>query len=58
MSKIAKALIFAGAAVIVFATPVFAGVIVVTVPEPSGFLMLAGGIGAVAGLRYYLLRKR
>lgn len=57
MSKIAKALIFAGAAVIVLATPAFAGVIV-TVPEPSGFLMLAGGIGAVAGLRYYILRKR
>jgi hypothetical protein len=58
MSKLMKALIFAGAAVIVLATPAFAGVIVVTVPEPSGFLMLAGGIGAVAGLRYYILRKR
>ena len=57
MSKIAKALVFAGAAVIVMATPAFAGTII-RAPEPSGFVMLAGGIGAVAGLRYYLLRKR
>jgi hypothetical protein len=57
MSKLMKAVVFAGAAVIVLATPAFAAV-TVTVPEPSGFLMLAGGLGAVAGLRFYIMRKR
>ena len=60
MSKIIKALVFACAAVIVLAVPAFAGANfpVVTVPEPTSILMIAGGIGAVAGLRYYRLRKR
>ena len=57
MSKLMKAFAFAGAAMVVLATPAFAAV-TVTVPEPSGFLMLAGGLGAVAGLRFYLLRKK
>jgi peptidoglycan/LPS O-acetylase OafA/YrhL len=56
MSKLVKALIFAGAAAIVLATPAFAGGSV-PVPEPNGFLMLVGGIGAIAGLRYYRRRK-
>jgi hypothetical protein len=58
MLKIAKALAFAGVAVIVLAGPAFASHTLVTaVPEPTSILLLAGGIGAIAGLRYYRLRK-
>jgi PEP-CTERM motif len=59
MSKLMKALVFAGAAIVVSAVPVFAGTPTVTaVPEPSTIMMLAGGLGSVVGLRYYLLRKK
>jgi len=55
-----KALVFAGAAVIVMAIPVFAGEehVVTRAPEPTTIMMLVGGIGAVAGLRYYKFRKK
>ena len=57
MSKVMKALVFAGAAAIVLTVPVFAGGSV-SAPEPSGIMMLAGGLGAVAGLRYFILRRK
>jgi PEP-CTERM motif len=59
MSKVIKALAFLGAAAVVLAVPVFAGGPPPSrVPEPSTIMMLAGGLGSVAGLRYYLLRKK
>ena len=58
MSKLMKPLMIAGAAIVVSAIPVFAGAPTVAVPEPTSIMMLAGGIGAVAGLRFYLLRKK
>jgi len=59
MSKVLKAFAFVCAVVIVAAAPAFAGEGIVTaaVPEPSSIMMLVGGIGAIAGLRYYKLRK-
>jgi len=53
-----KALVFAGAAVIVMAVPVFAQGQTVNVPEPGTIGMIVSGLGAVAGLRYYILRKK
>jgi peptidoglycan/LPS O-acetylase OafA/YrhL len=58
MSKVMKAIALVGAAAIVLAVPTFAGGPPITVPEPTSIMMLAGGIGAVAGLRYYILRKK
>jgi len=61
MSKIMKALAFVVAAIIVMAVPAFAGIAPAPVPEPTSIMLLVGGIGgigAVAGLRYYKLRKR
>ena len=59
MSKIVKGILYAGVAAIVLAAPVFAGEPVpVRAPEPETIMMIVTGIGAVAGLRYYKLRKR
>jgi PEP-CTERM motif len=63
MQKTIKVLAFAGAALIVLAMPVFAqnggGIFnAVAVPEPSSIMMLVSGLGAVAGLRYYKLRRK
>jgi predicted transporter len=60
MSKIMKGLLFVCAAVIVLAVPAFAGqnVVVRSVPEPTTIMMLVGGIGSIAGLRYYKLRNK
>jgi PEP-CTERM motif len=59
MSKVMKALVLAGAAAIVLAIPVFAGgPPTIAAPEPSSIMMLVGGLGAVAGLRYYVIRKK
>jgi len=59
MSKIVKGILYAGAAAIVLAAPVFAGnPVPVRTPEPGTIMMVVSGIGAVAGLRYYKLRKK
>jgi predicted transporter len=60
MSKIVKGLLIVGGAVIASAMPVFAGtnIIPMNVPEPGTIIMFAGGLGAIAGLRYYRLRKK
>jgi predicted transporter len=59
MSKIVKGILYAGAAAIVLAGPVFGGTSVpVRTPEPGTIMMVVSGIGAVAGLRYYKIRKK
>jgi hypothetical protein len=60
MSKIVKGILYAGAAAIVLAAPVFAGNPIPPphVPEPGTIMMVVSGLGAVAGLRYYKLRKK
>jgi hypothetical protein len=60
MSKIMKGLLIACGAMIVCAMPVLAGGPPPTrgVPEPGTIAMLISGVGAVAGLRYYKLRKK
>jgi predicted transporter len=60
MSKIMKGLLVVCGAVIVCALPAFAGNPIPprNMPEPGTIAMLVSGLGAVAGLRYYKLRKR
>ena len=59
MSKIMKGLLVVCGAVIVCAIPASAGMVqrIQGVPEPGTIAMLVSGLGAVAGLRYYKLRK-
>lgn len=60
MSKIMKGLLVVCGAVLVFALPALAGQPIPprNMPEPSTIAMLLGGLGTVAGFRYYKLRKR